>query len=293
MKIKKAFKNIAVIFMLLIVVTGIVFYLYTRDYYHAEAQNFVAAEETKDYIIYGERDSECGLIFYPGAKVEECAYAPILSMLADNGICCVVVKMPFHLAVLHSDAAKQVVAEIPTIENWYIGGHSLGGAMAADYAATYRSEKMQGKNFKGLILLAAYPTKEIYMPVLSIYGSEDNVLNHEKYQSTRAYANSLTEYVLEGGNHAYFGNYGEQKGDGKAAITKEEQWQETVDDILDFLHKTGGLTDEGDMHWIKKEELSSVNLVSDFYELLQVMLDDNLNEFQYINEDDQWKIVLK
>lgn len=245
MKIKKALKKIAVIFMLLIVITGIAFYLYTRDYYHAEAQNYAAAEETKDYIIYGERDSECGLIFYPGAKVEEWAYAPILSKLADNGICCVVVKMPFHLAVLRSDAANQVVTEIPAVEYWYIGGHSLGGAMAADYAADYHSEKMQGKNFKGLILLAAYPTKEIYMPVLSIYGSEDNVLNREKYQSTHVYANSLTEYVLEGGNHAYFGNYGEQKGDGKAAITKEEQWQETVDDILDFIHKTGGLTEKG------------------------------------------------
>ena len=239
MKMKKALKKIAIIFVLLIAVTGIAFYLYTRDYYHAEAQHYAATEETKDYIIYGERDSVCGIIFYPGAKVEEYAYAPILSMLADNGICCVVVKMPFHLAVLRSDAAKQVVTEIPTIERWYIGGHSLGGAMAADYAATYCSEKMQGKDFEGLILLAAYPTKEIYMPVLSIYGSEDNVLNHEKYQSTLSYANSLTEYVIEGGNHAYFGNYGEQKGDGKATITKEEQWQETVDVILDFLYNTG------------------------------------------------------
>ncbi len=241
MRIKKALKKFAVIFMLLVVVTGIVFYLYTRNYYHAEEQNCIVTEETKDYIIYGEKDSVCGFIFYPGAKVEEYAYSPILSMLADNGICCVVVKMPFHLAVLNLDAAEQVVKEIPMVEHWYIGGHSLGGAMAADYAATYHSAKIQGKGFRGLILLAAYPTKEIYCPVLSIYGSEDSVLNHEKYQSTRANANSLTEYIIEGGNHAYFGNYGEQKGDGKANITKEEQWQETVDYILDFLQETGGL----------------------------------------------------
>lgn len=241
MKIKRALKRIALFFMLLIVVAGIVFYLYTKDYYHAESQDYVVTEETKDYIIYGERDSVCGFIFYPGAKVEEYAYSPILSMLADSGICCVVAKMPFHLAVLNPDAAKQVVKEIPTVEHWYIGGHSLGGAMAADYAATYHSEEMQGKNFMGLILLAVYPTKEIYCPVLSIYGSEDSVLNHEKYQSTRSNANTLTEYVIEGGNHAYFGNYGKQKGDGKANITKEEQWQETVDCILEFLQETGGL----------------------------------------------------
>ena len=52
-------------------------------------------------------------------------------------------------------------------------------------------------------------------------------------------------------------------------------------------------SEEGDMHWIKKEELSSVNLVSDFNMLLQVILDDSLNEFQYIIEDNLWKIVLK
>ncbi len=50
---------------------------------------------------------------------------------------------------------------------------------------------------------------------------------------------------------------------------------------------------EGNMHWVRREELSNVNLVGDFYEILQVILDDNLNEFQYICEGDQWKIELK
>lgn len=52
-------------------------------------------------------------------------------------------------------------------------------------------------------------------------------------------------------------------------------------------------SEEGNMHWVKKKELSNVNLVNDFNELLQVILDDNLNEFQYIIEEDQWKVVLK
>lgn len=49
-------------------------------------------------------------------------------------------------------------------------------------------------------------------------------------------------------------------------------------------------SEEGTMHWVKKKELSTVNLVDDFSELLQVMLDDNLNEFQYVIEDDEWKV---
>ena len=52
-------------------------------------------------------------------------------------------------------------------------------------------------------------------------------------------------------------------------------------------------SEEGQMHWVNKDELQSVNLVNDFRELLQVMLDDNLSEFQYVVEDEIWKIVLK
>jgi len=229
----KILKRIATIFILSAAALGLIFYLYTGDYYHSKAQGHAATEEYEDYLIYGDRNSTCGLIFYPGAKVEESAYAPVLSMLADHGICCVVVKMPYHLAVLYPDAARQVVEEIPTIEHWYIGGHSLGGAMAADFAAENANE------FRGIILLAAYPTKELYdLPVLSIYGSEDGVLNHEKYENSIKYADSLTEYVIAGGNHAGFGDYGDQKGDGNARITKEEQWQETADYILDFINHT-------------------------------------------------------
>ena len=189
-------------------------------------------EETEDYIVYGDTDSAAGFIFYPGAKVEEAAYAPIMDELAQAGVCCVVVKMPYHLAVFDVNAAERVMRELPEVEAWYIGGHSLGGAMAAAFAARHE------QSLAGLILLAAYPTKEIkHLPVLSLYGSEDEVLNKEKYEKSASLAVHLTEYVIEGGNHAGFGNYGVQKGDGEAYLAREEQWQETVDYILNFIKK--------------------------------------------------------
>ena len=87
-------------------------------------------------------------------------------------------------------------------------------------------------------MLAAYPTDALSeLPVLSVYGSEDGVLNLEKYQKSITLAENLTEYVIEGGNHAQFGNYGEQKGDGTATTTAKEQWQETVDYILMFMNE--------------------------------------------------------
>ncbi len=219
--------------LLLLTALGITgFRAYASDYYVAEryTPQTKEVEETEDYIVYGDAESTVGFIFYPGAKVEETAYVPILDELAQAGVCCVLVKMPYRLAVLDADAAERVMAELPEVETWYIGGHSLGGAMAAGFAEEHESA------LAGLILLAAYPTGEIgELPVLSLYGSEDEVLNKEKYDKSIPLAAHLTEYVIEGGNHAGFGNYGAQKGDGEAYLPREEQWQETVDYILSFM----------------------------------------------------------
>ncbi len=110
----------------------------------------------------------------------------------------------------------------------YIGGHSLGGAMAADYVSSHDNE------YKGLVLLAAYSTKEIHTKVLSIYGDNDQVLNKENYIK---YKNNISdnEYLIRGGNHSYFGMYGIQKGDGTASISNERQLNITVDIICDWI----------------------------------------------------------
>lgn len=118
-------------------------------------------------------------------------------------------------------------------EQWYMAGHSLGGAMAASYANKHLED------LDGLILLAAYPTKSLEkegFTVLSLYGSEDRVLNREKLESGRAIMpDDYTEICIAGGNHAWFGNYGEQSGDGKASISREEQQEQTVEAVLDII----------------------------------------------------------
>ena len=231
---KKRSKLIRVVIFLVLcaALIEVGFKQYAANYYPAKAYEVQTKNvtETDDYIVYGDTGSEKGFIFYPGAKVEETAYAPIMDELAEAGVCCVIVKMPYRMAFFDADAAKQVIQEVPEVQEWYIGGHSLGGAMAAGFAADHENE------FAGLVLLAAYPTDTLEeLPVLSLYGSEDMVLNHEKYEKSIGFAENLTEYVIEGGNHAGFGNYGRQKGDGDAQISDEEQWQETVDYILNFM----------------------------------------------------------
>lgn len=239
--LKKSITFFTVFFLLLL---GIALVFYVKDYYHSEStaknflksNNIVTVTEEKNFISFTnkKKTSENAFIFYPGAKVESTAYAPLLYRLAENGIDCFLVKMPFHLAVLSPNKANTVFKDYKNkYTNWYIGGHSLGGAMAASYTSKNVSQ------LKGLILLGAYSTKDLSntdLFTLSIYGSNDRVLNHEKYKTYKKnLPPSFSELVLEGGNHAYYGNYGEQKGDGKADLTRKEQQEKTCDAIIKWI----------------------------------------------------------
>lgn len=177
-------------------------------------------------------DNTYGLVFYPGAKVDYRAYAPLLHKLASRGWICIDVSMPLDLAILDQDAATDAMSQYPQVEHWYIAGHSLGGAMGANYASSHAD------SLEGLVLLAAYSTQDISsssLNVLSVYGSNDGVLNREKYVSNRAnLPDSAKELIISGGNHAQFGSYGEQRGDGAAGISAEQQIAQTVR----FIQKT-------------------------------------------------------
>lgn len=176
-----------------------------------------------------------GFIFYPGGKVEVDAYYPLMAECAQNGILSVAIEMPFNLAVFDINAADGIREQFPEIEKWYIGGHSLGGSMASSYLENHVSE------FAGLILLGSYSTidfKDSDVSVLSIYGENDGVLNREKYEANKKnLPSNTTEFVIEGGNHASFGMYGHQIGDGKATLTSAEQIQKTSEQIYLFIMK--------------------------------------------------------
>lgn len=209
---------------------------YVSDYYRADeaaAAAMAGAVEQKGMLCFGEEGAEAGLIFYPGGKVEHTAYAPLMNDLAARGVFCVLIDMPLNLAVLDMNAAEGIAQQYPAINRWYIGGHSLGGSMAAAYAAEHAEE------LEGLILLAAYSTADLSgagIDVLSLYGSEDCVLNMQKYGEYRANLPSdLQEHVIEGGNHAGFGDYGPQDGDGVETISKAEQWRITADRIIQMI----------------------------------------------------------
>lgn len=229
-----------IIVLILSLVGGTAYYI--NDYYHAEEtavslittpkENVVVTEEN-GVFTFKPQNATKGIIFYPGGKVEAKAYAPLMHSLAEEGILSVLVTMPGNLAVLDMNAADGICEQYPEIESWYMAGHSLGGSMAASYIAE------NSKDFDGIILLASYSTADLSnsgLDVLSIYGSNDGVLNMEKYEEYKInLPDDFSEFVIDGGCHAYFGAYGEQEGDGEAQITREEQIEITVDEITKFI----------------------------------------------------------
>lgn len=242
---KKRLKRmiIAVAAVAAICVGGIV--LYAGDYYHADetvaatiqqaelSRDNISMEMTDGMVIFRPKEIKAGFVFYPGGKVEYTAYIPLVYQLAQHGVACIITEMPLNLAVMDMDAADKAYERIANVDRWYIGGHSLGGSMAASYLENAEND------FDGLILLASYSTADLSakdINVLSVYGTEDGVLNMEKY--TEYFTNlpvDTTELVIEGGNHAQFGCYGNQEGDGQALTAAEQQRNITVDAILEFM----------------------------------------------------------
>lgn len=230
---KSFFKKFLIILFSLIVISIISFFIYCANYYKAdktiiEVLNNKNIEIKDNYIILSsENSSDTGIIFYPGAKIEYTSYLPILNQLKENGYTCILVKMPFNFAFFNPNVADKIIEENTNIKNWYISGHSLGGAMASYYS----SKNLYKIN--GTILLGAYIYGDIPLEKsLVIYGSNDLILNKDKLK------NNKNEIIIDGGNHSQFGNYGEQKGDGNATISSETQQTLTIDLIDNFIKST-------------------------------------------------------
>ena len=239
---KKYMKRITLTLGIILAVLASLVLIYTSDYYHAssEAQQYLTQTdnqihipEQNGYISFLPENPVAGFIFYPGGKVACEAYAPLLYKCAQAGILCVMPRMPLNLAVFGIDRADGIQKRYPQISKWYIGGHSLGGSMAAQYLSAHSDA------FDGLILLASYSASDLHdsnISVLSVYGSEDHVLNMNKYQvNKKNLPDDLTEKIIPGGIHSYFGMYGLQKGDGTPAVSNSNQLDMTVQLIVSWI----------------------------------------------------------
>jgi hypothetical protein len=183
-----------------------------------------------------EGKATTGLIFYPGGRVDYRAYAPMAEALAENGFLVVIPQMPFNLAVFGYNKAEKYIQEYTAIEHWVIGGHSLGGSMAAHYV--FENQRAG----YGLLFLASYPAQsddlqEYTGSVYSIYATLDGLTTGEDIQNSRALLPVSTTFIqIVGGNHAQFGWYGKQPGDNQAEISREEQQNQIINAVSEMLN---------------------------------------------------------
>jgi hypothetical protein len=196
--------------------------------------------ETDPWLVFQPASGEpaTGLILYPGGRVDPRAYAPAARAMAEEGYLVAIVPMPLDLAFFAPGRAADVMAAFPEVEQWAVGGHSLGGAMSARFAA------QNPDAVDGLVLWASYPAAGddlADLAVISIYGTRDGVATGEEIEASRALVPPDTEWVaIEGGNHAQFGWYGPQGGDNEATVSREEQQAQIVAATLGLLGQLDG-----------------------------------------------------
>ncbi|TVR21172.1 MAG: alpha/beta hydrolase [Anaerolineaceae bacterium] len=192
------------------------------------------------YIAFEPQQTvpQAGLVLYPGGRVQAAAYAPIARAIAEAGYISVIVHAPLNLSLFNSGAARGVMNAYPDVGAWVVGGHSLGGVAASRFA------NGNADDLAGLVLLASVPFPGLSLNerddlrVVSIYAELDGLLSVADVLESRDDLPAGTRFIeIAGGNHAYFGWYGDQSGDNPATISREQHTAQTVQAILDLLEE--------------------------------------------------------
>jgi pimeloyl-ACP methyl ester carboxylesterase len=184
-----------------------------------------------------------GILFQPGAKVEARAYAAVLRPLAEAGFTVVIPKQPLGIAFLATGAFEAARDAFPGISNWIVGGHSLGGTVAAIDAEQHGTDDVGPVT--GLMLYASYPASDMSTSldgaVVSISGTEDGLATPADIEASRADLPSDAQFVaVEGAVHAFFGDYGEQPGDGRPTVSHDAARAAIAAASLDFVSGPAG-----------------------------------------------------
>lgn len=173
------------------------------------------------------------LLFYPGARIDPAAYAYKLSAVAEQGVAVVIAKPVAHFALLDSTSIASYEALLPDVQQWYVGGHSLGGVKACQVAGDAQN------NFKGLVLLAAYCSNDLSktsIKALSIGGGNDQLTTQQQITNNKSLMPAQTTYqTVNGLNHAGFGDYGAQSGDGQMTINNDDARYQIAQTIAKFM----------------------------------------------------------
>lgn len=186
-------------------------------------------------------ESPVGVFFQPGARIDARAYAAILRPLAESGHLVVITKQPLGIAFLSTGAFAAARAAHHPVTRWVVGGHSLGGLVAATDADTFAGAARDP--VVGLLFFASYPAtniSQLSVPVLSISGTNDGLSTPAKIAAAKPTLPATTQYlVVKGGIHAFFGDYGPQDGDGSPTISHDQARSEIAAASVVFVDGLG------------------------------------------------------
>jgi predicted esterase len=178
---------------------------------------------------------DIGFIFYPGGRIDPLGYASLMKAIASEGYLAVVPEMPLNIAAFRPNIADKIIGAHPEIDRWVISGHSVGGAMAAQYTHTHSEQ------IAGLVIWASYPPDSadlsgLQIPVTLIYGSRETRVTDSSLAERRHLLPPDTVYVrIEGGDHHQFGSYEIEPQDRLATIDREAQHQQILQATLSLL----------------------------------------------------------
>ncbi len=229
------FKIYLISFIYLIQTILIVFAIYVNITYEPDDTAKEVYEQNANSLVFGNefQNDTLGFIIYPGGKVEPESYSPLAKKISDLGYLVVIAEFTFNLGILDSNVADDIISEYTNIDEWIIVGHSLGGTAASIYANDHDDV------INSVVFLGSYAYKDLSdnnLKTITITGSNDLVLNRNSFNdSINNYPNGTEHFVIEGGNHAYYGNYGKQRGDGEALIGNSEQQDQVVNYIISAL----------------------------------------------------------
>ncbi len=243
--LRRRFKAIIVaLIAVLVIFSGFVIWAETPPAPMQQAYDALQSDENVtvsqgQWLVFEPKatNNTTGFIFYPGGRVNYLAYAPYAHEIAVEGYLAVIVPMPLNLAVFGVNSASGVIAAYPNVTSWAIGGHSLGGSMAAQYI-----HDNPGK-VEGLALWASYPPSSVDLSklnitVVTVHGTNDGLVSRKQIDdSLKQLPPNTVRVEIEGGNHAQFGWYGTQSGDNSATISREQQQSITVNATVQMLSK--------------------------------------------------------
>ncbi|MFD1334113.1 alpha/beta hydrolase [Oceanobacillus iheyensis] len=241
---KKILKIIILALFLLILLSGLAFYYWTQQTY--EPTSTLAKIVDEDEIIYyndwlifeskSEEQTKGGIILYPGARVEPEAYSYYGQELSKHGYLVAIPNVRFSLPILEVDKAEEIIDKYASLENWFIGGHSLGGVAAASYAIDHLDV------ITGVYFLGSFPSENINfsnssVPILTLFADQDRLTTLDKIDgSSNLLSDNTVMKEIRGGNHSQFGVYGKQQGDGEATISVIEQQHIVIESILEWVN---------------------------------------------------------